>query len=173
MVPLFATLLIIGAATPVHAQDPLAVHADSADVGSVDGILSAFYEVISGPPGEPRQWDRDATLYWPGAVFTISEDSPEGSDFRDVTPAEFAQESDGFLVESGFIEREIHRETHRFGRIAQVWSTYEWRTADGRTGRGINGLHLLDDGERWWISHATWDNETPERPIPAKYLPDE
>ena len=42
----------------------------------------------------------------------------------------------------------------------------------GDTGRGINGLHLVHDGERWWITHATWDNETAERPIPAEYLPD-
>ncbi|MGH7563066.1 MAG: hypothetical protein ACREK5_01400 [Gemmatimonadota bacterium] len=172
LVPLVALLLPVLAVTPAQAQEPTTGHADPADVATIDGIVGAFYEVVSGPAGEPRQWDRDATLYWPGTVFTVPEDG-EGPGFHNVTPAAFADESDRFLVESGFVEREIHRETHRFGPVAQVWSTYEWRTADGETGRGINGLQLLHDGERWWITHATWDNETAERPIPEEYLPDE
>lgn len=170
-VPRLAPLvLLLAAVIPAHAQEAPA--ADPADVGSIDGIVSAFYEVVSGPPGEPRQWDRDATLYWPGTVFTVLEDT-QGSAFHNVTPTEFARDSDRYLVESGFVEREIHRETHRFGRVAQVWSTYEWQTADGNTGRGINGIHLYHDGERWWITHATWDNEAPERSILEEYLPDE
>lgn len=171
MVPLVILVLLVSTIT-ARAQEPAGRQADPADVGSIDGIVNAFYEVVSGAPGEPRQWDRDATLYWPGTVFTIPEDG-ERSGFRNVTPAGFAEESDRFLVESGFVEREIHRETRRFGPIAQVWSTYEWQTADGGTGRGINGLQLVHDGERWWITHATWDNETAERPIPEEYLPDE
>lgn len=170
-VPL-ALLVLLLTAIPARAQEPATVPANPADVGTLDGIVNAFYEVVSGPRGEPRQWDRDATLYWPGTAFTIPA-SGGGSGFRNLTPAGFAEESDRFLVESGFVEREIHRETHRFGRIAQIWSTYEWRTADGGTGRGINGLHLLHDGDRWWITHATWTNETAESPIPEDYLPDE
>lgn len=167
-----ALALVISSAAAAAAQAPADVQADPTDVGTIDGIVAAFYEVVSGPPGEPRQWERDATLYWPGTVFTIAADT--SGPFHNVTPAEFAREMDeeGFLVESGFVEREIHRKTHRFGRVAQVWSTYEWRTADGATGRGINGLHLVHDGGRWWITHATWDSETPERPIPGEYLAD-
>lgn len=165
--PVFLALLFTAVRAPAQeAPGP----ADPADVASLDAIVSAFYEVVSGPPGAPRQWSRDATLYWPGAVFTIPGD---GSGFRNVSPSEFARESDRFLVDSGFVEREIHRETHRLGPIAQVWSTYEWRTAEGATGRGINGLHLLHDGDRWWITHATWTNEAEGVPIPEDYLPDE
>lgn len=83
----------------------------------------------------------------------------------------FADENDAFLVRSGFVEREIHRLTHRYGQVGHVWSTYEWETADGETGRGINSIHLWYDGDRWWITHATWANETPQRPIPPEYLP--
>ncbi len=169
LVLLLTPLLLPATSIPANAQEPVA---DPADVVSFDGIVNAFYEVVSGSAGEPRQWDRDATLYWPGTVFTISGDTPEGRCFRNASPAEFARESDRFLVESGFVEHEIHRETHRFGQVAQVWSTYEWRTADGGTGRGINGLQLVHDGERWWITHATWDNEAEGRGIPEEYLPD-
>ena len=166
-----ATVWSLGVAAGAVAQAPAAVQADPADVGTIDGIVAAFYDVISGPMGEPRQWDRDATLYWPGTVFTVLADS--AGSFQNVTPAEFAREEDRFLVESGFVEREAHRETHTFGRVAQVWSTYEWQTADGSSGRGINGIHLFHDGERWWITHATWNNENEDRPIPPEYLEDE
>lgn len=46
------------------------------------------------------------------------------------------------------------------------------QAADPADGRGIDGLHLVHDGGRWWITHATWENRTPERPIPGEDLPD-
>src|SRR2546422_7721141 len=36
------------------------------DVASVNGVIKAFYEVISGPAGQPRPWARDRSLYIPG-----------------------------------------------------------------------------------------------------------
>src|ERR1700692_861067 len=39
------------------------------DVATLDGIMAAFYEVISGAAGVPRQWGRDRTLYIPGVRF--------------------------------------------------------------------------------------------------------
>jgi hypothetical protein len=143
------------------------------DVETLEGIVAAFYEVISGPAGQPRQWDRDATLYLPGITFTVMGRDPETGDPRPRTipKAAFIEQSDPFLVQSGFHEREIHRVTTRYGAVAHVWSSYEWETEDGRTGRGVNGIHLAWDGARWWISHATWDQESPDNPIPEQFLP--
>lgn len=142
------------------------------DVTTVDGIVRAFYEVISGPPGEPRDWKRDATLYLPGVTFTpASVDSETGeARARTITKDEFIEDSDAWLVEHGFVEREIGRTVSRFGNVAHVWSAYEWKTADGESGRGVNGLHLFWDGDRWWITHATWDVEREENPIPREWL---
>ena len=66
--------------TPVRAQDkpqpqaPAAMQATTtppaakpADVASPDAILAAVYEVISGPAGQARDWDRFRSLYLPGA----------------------------------------------------------------------------------------------------------
>lgn len=144
------------------------------DVETLDGIVAAFYDVISGPAGEPRQWGRDATLYLPGIRFTVVTVDPESGErtARTITKEEFIERSNDFLVESGFVEREIHRETRRFGAVAQVWSTYEWTTEDDQSGRGINGIHLFHDGARWWITHATWDSEREGQPIPEEFLPE-
>jgi hypothetical protein len=172
-----AALALLLVAFPVAGQDaPPVVVPDiaplPADVATIDGIVSAFYEVISGPAGEPREWGRYATLYVAPIFFTVVTVGEDGTPTaRTIPKQEFVDRSDRWLVAHGFVEREIHRETRRFGSIAHVWSTYEWKTDDGATGRGINGIHLFHDGDRWWITHATWDSEREDLPIPAEYLP--
>jgi hypothetical protein len=56
---------------PAHVEVP-AIAPRSADVATLDGIMKAFYEVISGPAGQPRQWSRDRTLYIPGVRFVAT-----------------------------------------------------------------------------------------------------
>ena len=175
---LLAVTALLLSAPPVRAQDTPArvtvseVDPRPADVATIDGVVAAYYEVVSGPVGQPRDWGRDRTLYLEPILFTIARVDSAGTPFAHTIPwQQYVDGSDTYLVESGFTEREIHRETRQFGNIAHVWSTYEWTTADGQTGRGINGLHLFHDGSRWWITHATWDNERAADPIPAEYLP--
>lgn len=144
------------------------------DVATLDGIMKAYYEVISGPAGQARQWARDRTLYIPEIRFVpMSEDKSGKPRARIVNHQQFVDASDSLLVKDGFYESEIHRVTERFGNIAHVFSTYESRQkADGPViVRGINSLELFWDGKRWWIASAIWDDERPDNPLPALYLP--
>lgn len=143
-----------------------------ADVESLDAIIDAFYDVISHAAGEPIDWARDSTLYLADLRFKIADSGDGTSRVRVIDHASYATANAD--VSQGFFEREIHRVTHRFGPIAQVFSTYEWRQSlDGPVGgRGINALELFFDGERWWIGSAMWTAETPQNPIPAEYLPE-
>jgi hypothetical protein len=143
------------------------------DVASIDGIMKAFYDVISGPAGAPRQWGRDSTLYIAGVRFVamgLRDGRPVASV---VDQGKYIAGVDRYFVQNGFFEREIHRVTRRFGNIAHVFSTYESRsTVDGPVqGRGVNSVQLFWDGQRWWIANATWDSERPDNPIPAEFLP--
>ncbi|MGB7584531.1 MAG: hypothetical protein WBM11_06780, partial [Terriglobales bacterium] len=72
----------------------------------------------------------------------------------------------------GHFEREIAEHVEIYGNIANVWSSYESRKTpdDPKVARGINSIQLMNDGKRWWISGAQWQHETPDTPIPAKYL---
>jgi ketosteroid isomerase-like protein len=143
------------------------------DVATIDGIVGAFYDVISGPAGQPRQWGRDRTLYVPGIQF-VAMSERNGRPVMDVmTHQQYVDGSNAGFVRDGFFEREIHRVVSRFGHIAQVFSTYETRRkADGPVvERGVNSLQLAWDGERWWIASATWDDERPGNPIPPELLP--
>jgi hypothetical protein len=156
--------------TGVSAQGLTANAARPEDVRTLDGIIAAFYDVISHGAGEPIDWARDSTLYLADLRFKIVDGSPAAARVNIADHAAFAaSQSD---VSEGFVEREIHRVTQRFGPIAQVFSTYEWRRSpDGPVGgRGINSIELFFDGTRWWISSAMWTSETPDNPIPQQYL---
>ena len=40
------------------------------DVLTIDGIINAFYEVVSGEAGEKRQWERDSSIHDPNAIYS-------------------------------------------------------------------------------------------------------
>lgn len=40
------------------------IPADPKDIGSIDGIIAALYEVVSGAAGQARNWDRMRTLFY-------------------------------------------------------------------------------------------------------------
>lgn len=144
------------------------------DVGSVDGIIRAFYDVISGPAGQPRQWGRDRTLYIPEVRFVSMDVGKDGAvQARVMSHQQFVDGSDAMLVKRGFYETEIHRVTRSFGNVTHVFSTYEMREKpDGPLlGRGVNSIQLFNDGKRWWIASATWDEEREGNRIPKEMLP--
>jgi len=144
------------------------------DVGSIDGMIRAYYAVITGPAGQPREWSRDRTLYIPDLRFVAIDVDPQGHPVpRVMSHQQFVDASNASMVEKGFDEREIHRVTQRFGNIAHVFSTYETREKpDGPVlARGINSIELFYDGKRWWIASAIWDEERPGSPIPKEYSP--
>ena len=145
-----------------------------ADVGSIDAILRAAYDTISGPAGRQRDWDRFRSLFVSGGrLIAVVPNHQEG--FRTVvlTPEDYIQHDDPYFQKNGFFEREVARRTERFAGIAQVFSTYESRhaAADAKPfERGINSFQLMNDGNRWWIVTILWQGETSDHPIPDPYL---
>jgi len=159
-------------APPHHVEVPT-IAPRPEDVSTIDGMIAAYYDVISGPAGQPRQWSRDATLYWPGLRFFAAGAKRDGTPTVHVlTHEQYVDGTDAMMVKRGFDEHEIHRVTHRIGNIAHVMSTYETRdVANGPiTARGVNSIDLYWDGKRWWITAASWDDERPGSPIPPDLL---
>ncbi len=166
-------ILFAAAATAQTHVDVKTVPPRPEDVATIDGMVKAYYEVVSGPAGQPRDWARDRTLYIKDLRFVMVETDKNGKlDPKIVDHQQFVDGSDAGLTK-GFFEKEIHRVTERFGPIAHVWSTYETRRTE--TGpivkRGINSIELFWDGQRWWIANAIWTDETRDTPIPKEYLP--
>lgn len=147
-----------------------------ADVASVDAIIAALYDVISGPPGQARDWDRMRSLFYPGARMVPVVARREGG-FTAVplTPDDYVRRSGETLTRFGFTERELARRTQRFGNVVHAWSSYEGRfTAPGAPMagplRGINSIQLTSDGTRWWVLSITWEAERAGLTIPPEYL---
>ena len=173
---LLATTAVATPPTPSSAQQNVAPAANAADVESIDAIITALYDVISGDAGVARDWDRFLSLFVPGATLSPV-GRPQGESTyrrRVITPDEYAGGIGESLEASGFHEVEIHRVTEEYGRIAHAFSTYESRrTASDPEpfARGINSIQLMNDGSRWWVVSIFWLGEGPDHPIPAKYLP--
>lgn len=158
-------------AAPISAQTPRA--ADPADVATLDDIIRAYYEVVSGPAGEAPDRARDETLHIDGALVGIPGTDANGTpQLRTMTLAGYYEAAGGVRT-AGFFEKEINRTVQRFGNVAHVWSTYAASTTpEGEAfTRGINSIQLTWDGERWWIVGWIFDQERPGNPIPAEYLP--
>lgn len=153
---------------------PPAISADSKDVASADAIIAALYDVISGPLGQKRNWDRFRSLFVPGArLIPTSVAADMTRRIRVMTPDEYATASGSRLEQAGFFEREISRTGETFGNVTHAFSTYESRRAaadDKPFARGINSIQLFNDGARWWIVTVYWDSERKDNPLPAKYL---
>ena len=159
-----------------------------ADVESIDAIIAASYDVISGPVGKKRNWDRERSLFYPGARLIPTATVPGKNDVDlasgrvrpsgglapQVLDVEgYIARVEPFFAKEGFYETEVARRTEQFGRIAHVWSTYESRRnpADPRPlMRGVNSFQLFNDGNRWWILSIYWQHESDKYPVPAKYL---
>jgi hypothetical protein len=88
-----------------------------------------------------------------------------------LTPAQYRQNADTFLVNEGFQEAELARRTERYGSIAQAFSSYQsFRRGETQPfTRGINSIQLFWDGTRWWVLSIFWDSERPSNPLPAAF----
>jgi len=169
---LFAVLLLGG---PSHAPAPAApAGARPGDTASMDSILAALYDVISGPAGQQRDWDRMRALFAPGARLIPTVYRPDSVPALRVWDLEQYISLVGPRLESGgFFEREVARRVERYGGVVHVFSTYESRRAATDPtpfARGINSIQLWYDGRRWWIVTIYWEGERPGNPIPARYL---
>lgn len=140
------------------------------DVQTLDGILKAYYDVISGPANSPRDWERDNSLHHPDALISITGKNREGKIYILTQSLEDYHKGFG-TPKAGFWEYEVSRKVEQFGNITHVWSTYETKTEkEGPVvARGINSIQLYFDGDRWWILSWMFDSERPDNPIPAKY----
>lgn len=179
MKSLFVLLLVAMMAAPAIAQTvtPTGGSAPTArpeDVESIDAILAALYDAISGPAGEARDWDRFRSLFAHDAKL-IPIGQRQGSptmQARFMTVEDYVSGSGSFIEERGFFESEIGRVTEEFGQMAHAFSTYQsqW-TPDGEVfQRGINSIQLVWDNERWWIMNIMWWGVGPDEAIPDRYL---
>ena len=138
-----------------------------ADLAGIDAAIRGVYEVISGPPGQKRDFDRMRTLFAPGA--TLKAIGPKG--LRGGTVEDYISRNAEVLEKDGFTERELGRRVKLWGGLATAWSTYDGRTANGSFHeRGSNSFQLVKVDGKWLVASILWQEETPENPLPAELI---
>jgi hypothetical protein len=176
-VPLSLAVLL-ALAVPTAAQEaapegPAAVTADPTDVESIDAILAALYDVISGPAGE-RDWDRFRSLFTPNAILVPMVPTPDGSTpVRVLSAEDYVTRIGPVFTQNPFYEIESGRTLDRYGNVANAMSAYESRRAPDEEpfARGINTITLVTDGARWYVASIAWDQEREGNPFPPDWMP--
>jgi len=147
----------------------------SKNVATLDSTVTTLYSVISGDKGEARNWELFKHLFKKDAkLIPTGKNEKNEITVRYMSPEDYIKTSGKWLVENGFHEVEIQRETQFFGNIAHIFSTYEaYKSKTDTTPlmRGINSIQLFNDGKRWWIVNLYWKQESEGTPIPDKFLP--
>ena len=150
------------------AAPPAPPAADPADVESIDAIIAALYDVISGPAGE-RDWDRFRSLFAPGATLSPMAPRPDGTTpVRVLTPEDYVQFGGAYFMQNPFFEVEAGRHLEQFGNVANAMSFYESRNAPEEEPftRGVNTITLISDGTRWYVLSIAWDEVREGLPAP-------
>jgi hypothetical protein len=194
----FSLVVLLAAGSALSAQAPTAApvklssgailsqanwpQPKTADVDSAEHLVTALYDVISGPAHQPRDWNRMRSLFVPGARLIPVRIQPGTPDLKTAPSTDvlflniddYIARASGRMEADGFFEHSVHNVTEQFGNIVSMWSTYESRHALSDAtpfARGINSIQLLKYGGRYWIVDVYWDAERPETPIPGRYLP--
>ena len=161
-------LVLMGKAVAQQAEWP---KARPEDVASPTAVVKASYDAISGPPGQPLNLDRFRSLFLPDAQLVSVRRDTGRAQARFMSVKEFCDMVISLTGREGHAEREVTERVNLYGDIANVWSSFESRSTpdDPHVTRGINGIQLMNDGNRWWISGAQWEHETPDTPLPPEY----
>ena len=150
-----------------------AITSAKGDTSSIQGILDAYYDCISGPIGETRDLDRLKSLFHPEGRLIYSYWNSQSGEanlmvFNSID--EFIPKLD-YLDKKGFYEHEVSNIIHSFSSVTQVFSTYQFRAEDKSIqGRGITSYDLFYDGSRYWILSMYWTAENNQYKVPPVYL---
>jgi len=138
------------------------------DVESIDAIINAYYEVISGSSADPWQFERDYYLHSSTALITRLDENGNA----DAHSLEVEYIPILLQTKEDFYEKELKREVSQFGNMAQVWSAYEVRTSPeiATNIRGLNSIQLHFENGRWFIDSWTTEMETDTNRLVSDFL---
>jgi len=146
-------LLLMIVSVNMFGQEPvLTKYGDN--VGTLDGIIRAYYDVVTIKKGDNVSYERDSLLHVPGVrVAAIGQDQNGKSVLQYTSLKLFHKESDPYMEKNGFIETEVDRKVEHIHSLWHVWSSYESRNTTGGPiiERGTNSIELYFDGKRFWI----------------------
>lgn len=140
---------------------------------SVEAIVNAAFETISGPRGQDRDWDKYRELFFPEARMYSARVVHATSIVGGLSVDDFIAAEGKYLRGTGYFEKPLNMRIEKFSNIAHVRSVYEARrNAEDEKPylRGIYSIQLVYTAGRWWILNMLWQTEDPTNPIPEEFL---
>ena len=161
----FVVLPAVRAQTPAAGQ-PAAAPA-CLPAATVEQLPKALDDAISGPGDKDRACLRQL-MSADVRLVLVSPSAPPRLLTLDDWIAAMARRGSVAMF-----EHQVKTRTETFSHIAHLWSTYELSLAADQkpTIRGINSIQAVQDGKTWKVFEILWQAETPDQPLPAKYLP--
>jgi hypothetical protein len=151
---------------PVPAAAPAANAASCPPSATLDQLIAALNDAITGPANRDRTCFRQILL---PQVRLIPVGTPTATPRLltiDDWIAAVAKRGTSLVT-----EKQIKYRSETYGNVAHLWSTYETGIDGKPFTRGINSIQAVFDGQNWKIVEILWQVETPTIPSPAQYLP--
>ena len=139
---------------------------------AVSEAVDALYDVISGPVGQARDWDRFRDMFLANAVMGAVGPGPDGLGRASTfSPDGYIERSGEWLVENGFTEEPTRTDITLYGELAYVKSAYEG--TNGATGEtflyGVNFITLFKVEGEWKIASILWRQADENWPVEAAF----
>ena len=166
---ILTSISIIFAFNSIFAQTKEEKYAN--DVKSIDAIINAYYDVVSGSSSEPWEFERDKYIHSENAVITRLDEN--GKAESHTLEAEYIPI--GLSPKEDFYEKELKRKVSKYGNIAQVWSAFEIRTDPKKESniRGLNSVQLHYENGRWFIDSWTCEMESEKSSVVTEFMANE
>lgn len=166
MIGLAALLLLApaaGAASPAVCRDG----------ATPDQAITAVYDLVSVPPGQGWDWDRLGDLFLGQGRFVTMMSRPSGATATIATVQDLRTQTEATFADSGFIEAEYRRQTHVFGDIASIYSSFyvALPAADAPLMRGLHHFQLVRTDGCWRIVSNMSRMEGPDWQLPDQWEP--
>ena len=143
---------------------------------TIDGIINTLYKSVSFEAGGEPDWDLLRSMLFTDAIFVMrtSRSSPmqkfSTDEFIDLFKRDITTYN---MRETGFNERVTGYTADTFSRLTHAFVVYEVRLRpedEQPLQRGVDSIQLVHNEGRWWIASITNDIETPDNPIPERFL---
>jgi len=134
------------------------------DYSTIDGVIFALYDVISGPAGVEPDWRSERELFAPGARLMPSRALENGDVACEIlTVDDYIASRGPYLRDNAFYERQVSMKVDQYRHIAHVFSSYESsETPDGPAfSSGVNSIQLIRAKGRWWVQSILWNSDWP------------
>src|SRR6185312_10352650 len=111
-----AAVILVGNQTYAQQEHVLTKYGD--DVGTLDGIIKAYYDVVCVKQGQKISYERDSLLHIAGVRIGSAGIDPKGNAVLHYTTLkEVHRQSDAYMEKNGYYEKETSRQVRNVRNI--------------------------------------------------------